>query len=641
MSDKQATLDRLRMLPPELREGRTWLVWCARPKANRPGKIDKVPYYTNGSMRSGTQGAPEDIAALATFDEALAAFERGNYSGIGRAMLGGALTALDLDHCINERDEIVPAKRALVEGTYTEISPSGHGLRAFYRAELGDDKNHDTGVEVFHSTGFVTITGNRINGAEIIEMPDATRAQIVALLAKKNPTPKADNAEPAKAKDVNWETVRAAIKHIPADDRPTWLKIGMALHHADATLGREVWDEWSQPSSKYDGRDQANTWRGFNTERDNAVTVATIFMLARERGWAPSGGITYRRVSSIEAEAIDWLWHNKVAKGKITAVSSDPGLGKSQLTMSMAAVVSTGGRWPVDRTQCLPGSVVILSAEDGAADTIRPRLEAAGADLTRCYVIDAVREVTGSGNTQERGFSLDRDAARLGDMLDEIGDVALVIVDPISAYLGKIDSHNNAEVRGLLAPLSKVAEDHGAALVMVSHLTKGQNAKALMKIMGSLAFVAAARAAYVVCKDPDDESGARRLFLPVKNNLAPDTEGLAYKIEGVILPSGIATSRIMWESDAVTTTADEAMAPRAEGERAPKQREAEGWLRQQLANGGVLKTKIEAGAKTAGLSMGTVNLARKKLDVQSTKARGVGGAWSWSLPSGGDNDPAF
>ncbi|MEK6594166.1 MAG: AAA family ATPase, partial [Pseudomonadota bacterium] len=379
--------------------------------------------------------------------------------------------------------------------------------------------------------------------------------------------------------------MRAAIKHIPADKRPLWLQVGGGLHHTDQKIGREVWDEWSQQSSKFDARDQDDTWHGFNAERDKPATLATIFKLAREHGWTAGGAITYRCVANIEAEAIAWLWLNKIALGKMTAVAGDPGLGKSQATVSMAAIVSTGGRWPVDRSQCAPGSVVILSAEDGAADTIRPRLEAAGANLTRCYVIDAVREVTGSGNTQERGFSLDKDAARLGDMLAEIGDVALVIVDPISAYLGSIDSHNNAEVRGLLAPLSRVADDHGAALVMVSHLTKGQNAKALMKIMGSLAFVAAARAAYVVCRDPDDDSGARRLFLPVKNNLAPDTEGLAFKVEGVTLPSGIATSRIMWESDAVTTTADEAMAPRVEGERAPKRDEAEEWLRQQLAGG--------------------------------------------------------
>ena len=216
-----------------------------------------------------------------------------------------------------------------------------------------------------------------------------------------------------------------------------------------------------------------------------------------------------------------------------------------------------------------------------------------------------------------------------------------MIVDPISAYLGSIDSHNNAEVRGLLAPLSKIADEYGAALVMVSHLTKGQNAKALMKIMGSLAFVAAARAAYVVCRDPEDDT--RRLFLPVKNNLAPDIEGLAFKVEEVTLPGGIVTSRIMWESDAVTTTADEALAPPREGgERAPKQREAVDWLRQQLASGGLLQSTIEARAQTAGLSMGTVRLARKKLKVRSTKARGAGGAWSWALPSeGGQDDPEF
>ena len=638
MSAKQTTLEQLRALPPDLREGCNYLLWRAEPHEKIPGKIRKVPYYASGIIRHGKQGAPEDVAALAGFADALAALEGGNYSGIGRAMLGDGLTALDFDNCVDESGAIDPEKHALVAGTYAERSPSGKGLRAFYRCTMADGKNHDTGVEVFHASGFVTITGNRINGNEITAMPDATRARLCELLGKKT-IPPADKTE--RAHDVEWETVRAALKHIPADDRPTWLKVGMALHHANQEIGREVWDTWSQQSNKFDGRDQASAWRGFSTERDRAVTVGTIFKLARENGWLPNG-IAYRRMSTIEAEHIKWLWHNKVARGKMTALAGDPGLGKSQVTISMAAIVSTGGRWPVDRSQCDPGSVVILSAEDGAADTIRPRLEAAGADLTRCYVIDAVREITGSGGVQERGFSLDKDAARLGNMLAEIGDVALVIVDPISAYLGKIDSHNNAEVRGLLTPLSKVVEEHDAALIMVSHLTKGQNAKALMKIMGSLAFVAAARAAFVVCKDPDDAAGARRLFLPVKNNIAPDTEGLAFKVEGATLANGIATSRIMWESDAVTTTADEAMAPRVEGERGSKQREAEEWLRQQLASGAMLQARLQDEAAKAGLSWGTVRIARKNLDVRATKARGAGGAWSWALPSGGDNDaPTF
>ncbi len=112
-------------------------------------------------------------------------------------------------------------------------------------------------------------------------------------------------------------------------------------------------------------------------------------------------------------------------------LAGNPGLGKSQVTASMAAIVTTGGTWPVDRTHCERGNVVILSAEDDPADTIRPRLEAADADLSRVIILDGiVRHADGSG----RAISLASDLDRLGATLAEIGDVALVVIDPITAY---------------------------------------------------------------------------------------------------------------------------------------------------------------------------------------------------------------
>ena len=103
-------------------------------------------------------------------------------------------------------------------------------------------------------------------------------------------------------------------------------------------------------------------------------------------------------------------------------------------------------------TPCEAGAVVILSAEDDAEDTIRPRLEAAGADLQRCFILDAVRDVDADGNATQRAFSLKRDLERLSTLIAELRDVRLVVIDPISAYLGDADSHKNAEVRALLAP---------------------------------------------------------------------------------------------------------------------------------------------------------------------------------------------
>lgn len=135
-----------------------------------------------------------------------------------------------------------------------------------------------------------------------------------------------------------------------------------------------------------------------------------------------------------------------------------------------------------------------------------------------------------------------------------------MVIDPITAYLGHTDSHKNAEVRGLLAPLSELAARRNTAIIGVSHLTKAVGSPALMRVTGSLAFVAAARAAFLVTADPQDK--ARRLFLPMKNSLGPDAEGLAFSIEAATVPSpagDLATSRVSWESETVSMTADEAM----------------------------------------------------------------------------------
>ena len=240
-------------------------------------------------------------------------------------------------------------------------------------------------------------------------------------------------------------------------------------------------------------------------------------------------------------------------------VAGHPGLGKSQVCVSLAAIVTTGGLWPVDRTRCERGTVLILSAEDDPEDTIRPRLEAAGADLARIHVLEAVEEQQADGGIARRAFSLADDLSRLGVVLAQLGDVALVVIDPITAYLGETDSHKAADVRAVLAPLGELAAKHGAAVIAVSHLRKSGAGEAMLQVTGSLAFVAAARAAYIIAKDQDDPS--RRLMLPVKNNLGDDQTGYAFRIEATRLPSHIDTSRIAWEVERVTVTADEALAP--------------------------------------------------------------------------------
>jgi len=350
-------------------------------------------------------------------------------------------------------------------------------------------------------------------------------------------------------------------------------------------------------------------------------------------GSLSAGSLATRRLVDIQSRPVCWLWPGRIARGKLTIIAGNPGLGKSQVTASIAAVVTTGGRWPVDRQQCRIGDVLFLSAEDDAADTLRPRLEAAGADLRRVHVVEGViAGYTQDGSRKDRTFSLEKDLQALESKLSELRDVALVVIDPISAYLGDVDSHKNADVRGLLAPLSELAARHNTAIIGVSHLNKAGGAQALMRVTGSLAFVAAARAAYLVAADLQDKM--RRLFLPMKNNLGPDAAGLAFRIEPATLssPAGpLETSRVAWESEPVPITADEAMQAEAQPGSANALEVAKDWLRETLANGPVAVAEVIDAAKADGIAEKTLRRASKALGIEKEK-EGMTGPWWWSLP---------
>lgn len=334
------------------------------------------------------------------------------------------------------------------------------------------------------------------------------------------------------------------------------------------------------------------------------------------------------RLSEVRPEPVSWLWPGRIALGKLTLIAGDPGLGKSFLTLDMAARVSRGRAWPDDPgVEILPGGVVLLSAEDGVADTIRPRLDSAGADISRIVALEAIQSVGGNGLESARMFDLSRDLPALELAIRSVGGCRLVVIDPVTAYLGGVDSHKNADIRGLLAPLSAIAERHRVAIVAVTHLNKSGGGPAIYRTMGSLAFAAAARAAWAVTKDKDDPR--RRLLLPIKNNLAPDTGGLAYRIEA----RGInGCPVVVWEPDAVQLSADDALAVHHEdaGERTERDDAAE-WLAAQLAHGSRPARDMERDAKDAGYSLATIRRAKAAIGVKSIKSA-FGGHWEWGLP---------
>jgi putative DNA primase/helicase len=243
---------------------------------------------------------------------------------------------------------------------------------------------------------------------------------------------------------------------------------------------------------------------------------------------APTPTVVLLPASEIDPESIDWIWPGIIAIGRVTGSVGHPGLGKSQVAIDIAATVSTGRDWPGGASNSKAGHVILLSAEDDPADTIVPRLIAAGADLGRVQVVKAVKESDGV----ERPFNLavDLDLLEKGHDLQQVN---LLVIDPVSAYLGQtrgkpINRNQGGDVRTIQNRLASFAANHDLAVLAVSHLNKSTGARAITRIMGSLQWVAAPRAVFLVT---EEAGSGRRLFLPLKNNLAPDRFGYAFEIE--------------------------------------------------------------------------------------------------------------
>ncbi len=341
------------------------------------------------------------------------------------------------------------------------------------------------------------------------------------------------------------------------------------------------------------------------------------------------------RLSDVSPTSIDWLWEQKVARGKLTLWFGDPGGGKSTLTIDLSARLSRGTLAPDGTPLPGPASTIFITCEDGVADTIAPRAIAAQADPSKLIVLEGIRGPGAGGTEVERFYTL-ADIDQLRFAIRSEPDVALVVIDPASAYLGDTDSHKNDQVRALLAPLAKLAEETNVAMILVTHMSKSGGGRAMYRAMGSLAFIAAARSAWLVLKDK--ENPARRLFLPVKNNIGNDRDGLAYSL---VDRDGCAA--VAWEATPIKTAVDDAIAlsEDAHGRPGPEPEErdaAAAWLGEMLEVGEVEVQQLRTEARKAGIAWRTLQRAKTSLKVRSHKSA-YSGAWVWRLPKGGQ--PSF
>jgi len=327
-------------------------------------------------------------------------------------------------------------------------------------------------------------------------------------------------------------------------------------------------------------------------------------------------------VGSVTSTKVDWLWENRLARGKLTLLGGDPDLGKSQISIDAAARMSRGTNWP-NGPRAPIGSTIFICSEDDVADTIRPRAEAAGADLSKLHVL---RSCVRDG--KRRTFSLQHDLAILGEAVRSIGDVGMITMDAITSYMGQIDSHRTTDVRAVLEPVGDFAHEFNVSVLGVTHPPKAYQANAIHAFTGSLAFVAASRLAFFVTLEAETK---RRLLLSVKNNLGPKAPGIGYFIGTKSITGGINAPHILWDDAPVDLTANQALAAAGSALKdGGAMEKAKEFLREFLADGPASADDGEEAAEKNGIKSRTLDRARSALGVKAKKD-GFQGEWRWHL----------
>ena len=326
----------------------------------------------------------------------------------------------------------------------------------------------------------------------------------------------------------------------------------------------------------------------------------------------------YVLMKDVAAETVHWLWQDRIPAAMLSLLVGIEGSGKTFAALDMAARITTGRSWPdADSAYEAPeiGNVIFLTTEDHLAYTVRPRLDAMGADCSRVAALQGVTTPQGD----EDAFNVLDHLPALESMIEELGDVRLVIVDPLTGFLGKTDQNANNDVRRALARFSSIAERFGCAILGISHLSKDGSKRAIHRTLGSVAFSASARSVWLVQKDKDNEE--RRLFVPVKMNIAQMPRSLAYSIHD---------QAVQWESRQFECSADDVLAE-------PKDEtpvgEAEQFLGELLADGRVQSREVLRIAKREHVAERTLRRAKEKLGVIAEKeGMGTGAVWFWKLP---------
>lgn len=480
-------------LPAELRSLRAFVVWKKKPRAGNPQKFDKIPFYADGTRRSGKQASPADRAKLATFDEAMRALKSSDrFAGIGIATLpDSGIVGLDFDDCVTERREVAQWVRDIACGTYAEYSPSGRGVRSFFLGSLPDFKNLAEGVEVFCSVGFLTLTGDALPGSarEVAPLSSSARALIENFRPQGVYLEGGDRDAPYLASDLGEPALthlQQALDYLPADDRALWVMFAHALKPL-GDMGYQLWLEWSKKSAKFDARDATRAWRSVRSSR---IGYKVVFAAAYRAGWSgPRGTAATALVDDDWPACLDlkamsqhspvrpqFIIPNWLPSGYATLLAGHGGVGKSGIALHLAACISLGRHFFGAVTS--KRRVLYLSCED-RTNVLHWRLKHVcdfeGISLNdlvgELEIIDLVgHDCILYSRDPRTGETRSPSYARLASRMRELG-AEMLIVDGISDAFGG-NENSKVEVKQFVNSLLSLIPADVGALLLIGHVAK-------------------------------------------------------------------------------------------------------------------------------------------------------------------------
>jgi hypothetical protein len=478
--------------PTLLRALPGWLVWKFEPNENG-GKPRKVPYYVNGGRRWGGQGTPRDRARLTTVDQAQAYAAKGDFDGVGFAPLPGfGITALDFDNCVTD-GVIHPDLAAIADATYTEFSPSGKGLRAFYQGQLGDRKDHGGpyGFEIFSTKGYVTFTGNSLCMASEVESITPDVQAMVDRRFKRTPgqATTSSNASPA-----GWteEQIQEALDRLPDDlDYDCWVLTGMAVHHETGGEGFDLWDAWCQRSPKYTTREYDwERWVSFGKNQGSQVTIYTLLKLAGLSTTVPASADDFEVITLevIEQEqAIEdakplryliedadvftqgpaprWLIKGVLPDADLIVIYGASTAGKSFVALDMACALARGVEWRGRKVR--QTNVVYVAAEGAGGFKKRVQAYAEHHQVPLQDLAAPLGVLASAPNLLEKA-----DCSDLVQAIKARGNVGLVVVDTLAQTTPGANENAGEDMGLALKHCKRIRELTGAVVVLIHHAGK-------------------------------------------------------------------------------------------------------------------------------------------------------------------------